>query len=214
LSAAVAGGLAARYPTRFLRSYTRSKLRRDPVYGAVAEHVRGTNAPLLDIGCGVGILPAFLRQRGFTAPIRGIDHDERKIAVARTIVPDVTFEAVDARSVRVEGGGTVVMLDVLHYFSDADQERILERVAASATTVIIRDALRDANWRYRATYALEVFARTIRWIRSERLNFPTREAIERLFPGFDEEVVPMWGGLPTNNYLFVFRRSSEGMTKA
>lgn len=213
MSAAIAGGLAARYPTRFLRSYTRSKLRRDPVYGAVAERVGDSSAPLLDIGCGVGILPAFLRQRGFTAPMRGVDHDERKIAIARTIVPDVTFEAADARSVHVDGG-TVAMLDVLHYFSDADQERILERVAASATTVIIREAVRDATWRYRATYAQEVFARTVRWIRSERLNFPTRGAIERLFHGFDEEVVPMWGGMPTNNYLFVFRRSSGGMTKA
>ena len=56
--------IAAKYPTRFLRSYVRSKLARDPMYEAVLAHVRDSAEPLLDVGCGVGVLEAFLRDRG------------------------------------------------------------------------------------------------------------------------------------------------------
>jgi SAM-dependent methyltransferase len=211
MPADLAGRLAARYPTRFLRSYVRAKLRSDPVYEAVAERLSGNDDPLLDLGCGAGVLPAFLRERGFTAPMRGVDHDERKIAVARRVVPGVAFECGDVRRA-VCDRGTVVMLDVLHYFPDSDRTSILENAAAHATTVIIRSGVRDASWRYRVTYAQETFARLVRWLRAERLNFPARESIERHFRGFAAEVVPMRGHMPFNNYLFVFRRSSEGMT--
>lgn len=200
------------YPTRFLRGYAASKLRSDPVYDAVAAALRGSNDPLLDLGCGIGLLPAFLRARGFTAPIHGVDHDERKVAVARDAVPDATFESGDVREVAITGG-SVAMLDLLHYFSDDDQSSLLGRIAQSATTVIIRDAVRDGSWRYRVTYAQESFARAIRWLRAERLHFAERAAIERHFSGFDADVRPMWGRTPFNGYLFVFRRSSDGITK-
>jgi hypothetical protein len=81
--------------------------------------------------------------------------------------------------------------------------------------VIIRDAIRDGSARYWATFAAESFARLSRWLKAERLNFPTREAIRRPFRerGFEEHVVPLWGRTPFNNYLFVFRRAGSGMTK-
>jgi SAM-dependent methyltransferase len=203
--------LAARYPSRFFRYYAASKLRSDPVYEAVAARLRDNRDRLLDLGCGIGILPLFLRQRGFDAPIHGIDHDARKIDAARRAVPDATFDTGDVRAFQCDGG-TIVMLDLLHYFDDADRSAILGRAAASATTVIIRECVRDASWRYRVTVAQELFARASRWLRAERLHFATREAIERHFVGFNAEVVPMWGRTPFNNYLFVFRRSSDGMT--
>ena len=39
-----------------------------------------------------------------------------------------------------------------------------------------------------------------------------REGYRRAFAGFDPEVVPLYGKTPFNNYLFVFRRSSAGIT--
>jgi SAM-dependent methyltransferase len=207
----VAGRLAARYPTPFLRSYVRSKIRTDPVYAAVFERVRGSEEPLLDLGCGVGILALYLRSRGFNAPILGIDHDERKIAVARSVVPDATFAVADARAA-IGTAGTIVLVDLLHYFPAEDQARMLAAAAASATTVIIRDAIRDGSWRYRITYAQEMFSRVVRWLRAERLSFPTRDDVMRPFGSFEAEVVPLYGRTPFNNYLFVFRRSKAGIT--
>lgn len=207
----IANGIAARYPSAFLRAYVRAKVRIDPVYAAVFERISGSTDPLLDVGCGVGILAAYLRARGFTAPIRGIDHDERKVIVAARVVQDATFEVADARRT-IATGGTVVLLDLLHYFRSDDQAAILAAAAAAARTVIIRDAVRDGSWRYRLTYAQETFSRVVRWLRAERLHFPARDEITRPFANFEAEAVPLYGRTPFNNYLFVFRRSKRGIT--
>jgi len=207
----VASRIAAQYPSGFLRTYVRAKLRIDPVYAAAFERIGDSTDSSLDVGCGVGVLAAYLRMRGFVAPIRGIDHDERKIAVAAAVVHDATFEVADARAA-IAAGGTVVLLDLLHYFRSADQAAILAAAAANATTVIIRDAVRDGSWRYRLTYAQETFSRAVRWLRAERLHFLTREEIVRPFAEFEAEVVPLYGRTPFNNYLFVFRRSILGIT--
>ena len=210
--------VADRFTSRFLRSYTRSKLRRDPMYAAVLERLRGSSSPLYDVGCGVGLLEFFLRESGFANPIIGIDHDVRKVEEAKRIASEynaLDFRKGDARD-PIPAGSSVVLLDVLHYFSGEDQRVILRNAAAAATgggLVIIRDAIRDGSLRYRLTEVQERFSRAIRWLRAERLNFPSRAQITGPFGGFVEEVVPMWGGTPFNNYLFVFRRSGEGMTK-
>ena len=206
------GDVAALYPGRSLRAYVRWKVKTDPVYEAVFERLRGTRERIVDVGCGAGVLAAYLRGRGFEAPIAGVDHDARKIAIARNLgLRNAEFEVGDVAGMDLRG--TVVMLDVLHYLDDAAQRSILQR-AATAKLVIIRDAVRDGSWRYRATYAQESFARAIRWLKAERLNFPRRETIVDAFAGFDAEIVPLWGRTPFNNYLFVFRRSPAGMTKA
>lgn len=203
--------IAARFPTRFLRIYVRMKIRTDPVYAAVFERVRGSGEPLLDVGCGIGILALYLRARGFSAPIRCIDHDQRKVAIAKRVVPDATFEVGDARAA-IDSGGTIVLLDLLHYFKAGEQSRILDAAARTATTVIVRDAIRDGSWRYRFTFAQEMFSRLVRWLRAERLHFPARDDVTGPFAGFDAEVVPLYGRTPFNNYLFVFRCSRDGIT--
>ncbi len=209
----LAGRIAARYPTRFLRIYVRSKIRVDPVYAAVFERIGEGSEPLLDIGCGIGILALYLRARGFRASIRGVDTDDRKVAIARSVMPEATtFSIADARAA-IDSAGTIVLLDLLHYFRGDEQARILASAARSATTVIIRDAIRDGSWRYRLTYLQETLARVIRWLRAERLHFPTRDEVMRPFDGFDAEVAPLYGRTPFNNYLFVFRRSAAGTTK-
>ena len=40
---------------------------------------------------------------------------------------------------------------------------------------------------------------------AERLR-GTSGTIVEAFPGFEREVVPLWGRTPFNNYLFVFRK--------
>jgi trans-aconitate methyltransferase len=204
----VAQRVAALYPTRFLRMYVRWKIASDPAYDAVFARARGA---ILDLGCGAGVLAAYLRARGYDAPITGIDHDARKIEVARALgLRDCTFVCGDR--LQPVPSRTIIVLDVLHYLTD-DEQRALLRDAAQSDLVIIRDALRDGSWRYRATYAQETFARAVRWLQAERLNFPRRETIVDAFEGFESEIIPLWGGMPFNNYLFVFRRASSGMTK-
>jgi SAM-dependent methyltransferase len=202
--------IASRYPTRLLRSYARVKIATDPAYNAVYDLLRDASEPLLDIGCGVGLMAFYLRERGLRMPIVGIDHDRRKIEIARRVAGgdrSVSFEIGDARH-SVQFRGNVVLLDVLHYFSDADQSIILRNAAAAGGMIIIRDGLRDGSLRYRLTYAQETLARMGGWLKAERLHFPTRESIETSLNGeFREEVKPMFGRTPFNNYMFVFRRA-------
>lgn len=206
--------VAALFDSRFLRGYARSKLARDPVYAAAASRL--PDLPLLDLGCGVGLLALSLRQRGFRSPILGVDYDARKIDAARRAADgSVEFRRGDVRD-PIDIRGNVALLDVLHYFTDEDQQLILRNAAACVApggVVIIRDGINDGSWRYRATYLAETFARAIGWLKGERLNFPTRDSIIAAFDGFDCEVVPMWGRSPFNNYLFVFSAPSSGITK-
>jgi SAM-dependent methyltransferase len=210
--------VADRFGSRLLRSYARGKLRSDPVYQAVLERVRGTSAPLFDVGCGVGLLEFYLRENGIQNEITGIDHDPRKVAAANAAASRyaaLQFRIGDARE-RIPAGHNALLIDVLHYFSADDQRRILENAAAAVPddgVVIIRDAVRDSSLRFVLTAAQEGFSRVVRWLRADRLNFPSREDIARPFARFDQEIVPMWGRTPFNNYLFVFRRASGGMTK-
>lgn len=209
--------IAERYPTRFLRSYVKSKLARDPMYEAVLALVQGSAEPLLDVGCGVGVLELFLRERGATMPIVGIDSDGKKIAVARGVCPSaVTFDVGSALALP-PFRGTIVILDLLHYLTaDEQQHALTQAIERSSGLVIIREAVRDSTMRYRLTVAQETFARAVGWLRVPRLNFPSVEEIVAPFyaAGFEVSVAPMWGGTPLNNYLFVFNRASSGITSS
>ena len=75
--------IAALCTTRWHRDYTRIKLRTDPAYAAVLREVSGTSLPLLDIGCGIGLLAMYLRGAGFDADVTGFDYDTGKIEAAK-----------------------------------------------------------------------------------------------------------------------------------
>lgn len=218
--AAVAKRLASLYDRPALRAYVRWKVRADPAYDAVLRQLRGHDEPLIDLGCGVGLLPFYLREHGVQASIIGIDFDQRKVDVARraaTRYRDVDFIAGDARSSLPEGR-SVVMLDLLHYLDAESRAQILANVARAVPPggiVVIRQGVRDGSWRYRLTSAVDGLGRAIRWMKAEHLKYPTREEITAAFAGFAAEITPLWGRTPYNNYLFVFRRAeSPGITNA
>ena len=211
--AEVAERLASLFDRRSLQGYARWKVRTDPAYAAVLDAVRERNQPLLDLGCGIGLLPFYLREHGFTAPVIGVDFDQRKIDVARVAAQryrGIDFIAGDARD-PLPHDHDVVILDILHYFDAASQQQILGNAARAVPpggVVVIRQGIRDASWRHRLTLIVDALARTFRWMKAEHLNFPTRDDVTSAFAdGFDAEIRPMWGRMPYNSYLFVFRRA-------
>ena len=209
--AAIAHRLASLYDRRALKSYVRWKVRTDPAYAAVRDALRDRDRRLVDLGCGVGLLAFYLRESGYAAPIIGVDFDDRKIDLARraaTRYRSVDFITGDARN-PLPDGHNVVILDLLHYFDSASQQRILTNAARAAPrggAVIIRQPLRDRSWRYRLTAVVDSLARTLRWMKAESLNYPTRDEVTRPFAGFAREVRPLWGRMPYNTYFFVFTR--------
>ena len=81
---------AARYkPWPNLYFYAMGKIALDPAYPAVVSLLRDSQRPLLDLGCGMGLLAAYLRANGHRAPILGFDVDEEKIGVAQRVLSGV-----------------------------------------------------------------------------------------------------------------------------
>ncbi len=206
--------VAARFGERWLRIYAGQKLRSDPIFPAAFELFGNSRQPLLDVGCGVGLLAFYLRERGFFPSIRGLDRDGRKIeranAVAQGAYRDLEFVEQDV-SEPIAGTGNIVLFDLLHYLPPDLQASLLARLAervAPDGMLVIRDCPRDQNARFWLTHWAERFAQGTTWNIRAALHFPTREAIFAAFPEsqFSRTVTPLWGRTPFNNHLFIFRR--------
>jgi 2-polyprenyl-3-methyl-5-hydroxy-6-metoxy-1,4-benzoquinol methylase len=194
-----------------LYCYAVGKIAFDPAYPFVASTLRASQRPLLDLGCGVGVLACYLRANGHTAPILGLDVDEEKIAIAQQVLEAGNQEFRGGNALDFpEHSGDIVMLDVLHYFSDGDQQQLLKKIAASIApdaVALIRLALHEPNWRFAATRLEEWFVHFSGWIPQRGGNFPTRDEVFLSFEeeGFIGDIRPMWGLTPFNSYLFTFR---------
>lgn len=210
--------VAALFPSRWLRGYVGSKLRRDVVFPAVYELLRTCDQPILDVGCGVGLLAFYLRERGVTVPIIGIDIDNRKVRQARRAA-EGRYEALEFREGDVADGvpefsGTIVMLDLLHYLSPTAQEKLLTALAARVAPgglLLLRDSPRESSPRFWMTCAAERFAQAVAWNWNTQLHFATAEFIHSAFPPaeFTREERPASGTTPFNNRLFIFERHSS-----
>lgn len=206
----IADRLASLFERRSLQHYIRWKVRADPIYASVTERLRERSNPVLDVGCGIGLLSYFLRESGVASPVLGIDFDERKIELARRAAREYSgldFEVRDARK-PFPGNRDVVILDILQYFPVADHATILANAAQAAGDegiVVIRTGIKDESWSYRLTWLADLFGRAISWMRAESLTHPTRESVTQPFAAFDQEVISLRGKTPFNNYLFVFR---------
>lgn len=211
----IAAAVSARFPqSRWMRGYISGKIRIDPAYEAVTQLLLKSPTPVLDLGCGLGLLSFYLRARGFREPIHGIDTAERKIAYAQeaaTGCEGLTF-AVASAALPPPSAPTTLALDILHYFSARDQGDLLERLAREMPPggrVIIRNAPRDRSWRYFLTFLEEIWVRVSRWIIArDPINFPSIEQIVAPFEsaGCSTRVEPLWGNTPFNSHLFIFSK--------
>jgi 2-polyprenyl-3-methyl-5-hydroxy-6-metoxy-1,4-benzoquinol methylase len=207
--------VATQFRPPWLRSYVRNKLRSDRIYPA-AYHLLGRSAePILDVGCGVGLLGFYLRERACAQPILGLDRDARKIdygaAIAARGYRDVELRWHDVEAELPDFHGNVALFDVLHYLQPSRQAALLSHLAervAPGGLLIIRDSLREMRPRYWITWLAEKFAQTISWNIHGALHFPSRASINEIFDDeeFQRESKPLWGASPFNNHIFIFRR--------
>jgi 2-polyprenyl-3-methyl-5-hydroxy-6-metoxy-1,4-benzoquinol methylase len=210
--------VAALFSQLWLRRYVRSKLRRDPIYPTAYELFRGSDEPILDTGCGLGLLAFYLRERGCRQPILGLDVDARKTERGNRIAA-ARYRDVDLRSQDVQGpipafSGNIALFDVLHYLPLAEQTSLLSRLARCVSPgglLVIRDCPRDNGPRFWVTCVAEKFAQAVSWNLNTSLHFPSRERIAEAFSEneFERESRPLWGTLPFNNHLFIFRRRAS-----
>ena len=210
--------LAARFPSFSERCYVRGKLSSDPLYPAVHAVLAGTSAPLLDIGCGMGLLAYYLRACGWQGNITGLDYDPRKIATAKALATpplrNLVFHHADAMAGLPDHHGSVTILDILQYFPVDARASLLRAAAARVAPdglLVIRTGLVDSGWRFQVTRAMDHFASLAAWMKSPPTQYPRKEEIESLLAaaGLQGSLQPLWGRTPFNNWLGVFRRQGH-----
>jgi 2-polyprenyl-3-methyl-5-hydroxy-6-metoxy-1,4-benzoquinol methylase len=215
LDRAQRNGIAHHYAHRGHQWYARWKLACDPAYDAVDHLLRGSSLPLLDIGCGIALLGQYLQAAGMRAPYLGVDHDPRKITAAREAAAAAGLgDRMDLRCADAVTlppvHGHVALLDILHYLSAAQQQALLPVAIAHLApegTLVIRNVLREPNWRFHATRVEEFFLRVSGWIPGGAQHYPDAE--ELCAPlrqaGLDVQVSSLRGRTPYNSYLLVAR---------
>ncbi|MGB5939568.1 MAG: class I SAM-dependent methyltransferase [Rhodanobacter sp.] len=207
--------IAQLYDSRLQRGYVLGKLAGDPVYAATAALVAGTALPLLDIGCGIGLLGLYLHAQGHARPYLGVDHDARKIVAGQLAVQRAALAAsISLRHADVSElppmHGHVALLDVLHYLPAERQPALLREAArhlAPEGCLIIRNVLREPNWRFQATRVEEFFLRTSGWIPGGAQHYPTAGELRAPLEdaGLEVHIEPLRGRTPFNSYLVVAR---------
>ncbi len=196
--------------------YVRAKLGSDPLYPGVLAALRGSDAPLLDLGCGLGLLAHALRFDGQTLAYRGVDNDDAKIVRARRAaetsgLAQTRFDVIDLAGTMPEHQGSVAILDVLQYL-DADAQRALLANAAAMLTpgarLVIRSALDDDSGRARATRVTDRLANWIGWMQFRPRCWPTREGLREMLEAasLQAEFAPLYAHTPFNNWLIVAKR--------
>ncbi|YCM46525.1 class I SAM-dependent methyltransferase [Verrucomicrobiaceae bacterium 227] len=199
-------GTSARY-------YTSSKLKTDPLYSGVFTELSSREFPLLDIGCGMGILGLYLRTRGWKPAITGFDYDQRKISEGRKMVKaggynEISLSQGDARTELPDHQGDVTILDILQFFDEAEQKILLNQAVlrvAPGGKLIIRSGLKEQNLRFFVTWIGDFFAKFTFWMKAAPVHYPTAESFRSVLEeaGLMVEIRPFWGKTPFNNYLIV-----------
>lgn len=197
--------------SRWLRGYVSGKIKWDPVYPLARREIIHRDQPVIDIGCGIGLLGISMRAAGISLRYRGTDISAWKVNAGKEAVryygfENAGFEVCGALSTTITPGATVCMFDVLHYLDAAEQQRMLEQLADAAeagSLVLLRTALRGTGWRYAATLIEEWWTRATGWIRGGQINFPSQEEILGVFEdrGLFAEISPLWGKTPFASYL-------------
>ena len=114
---------------RSWRSYARWKLRLDPVYPLVLAGL-ATETELLDLGAGIGLFALLAALKQPQIRVRAVEWDARKVQLARALlegIEGVKVEEGDARQCALGHPQAVIMIDVLHYSSAAEQTTWLKR---------------------------------------------------------------------------------------
>jgi SAM-dependent methyltransferase len=211
---------------RFAWHFARGKLRGDPVFATLlAQGLLAGRARVLDLGCGQGLLAAWLLAahaleatgawpRSWPpAPqpqrLLGVEINPREVQRAHLALGTrAQIVLGDIRHVDYAASDAIVMLDVLHYTNYAAQETALARARAALApggVLLLRVGDAAGGVRFTLGQAIDRLVALVRRGRLLRLWCrPLREwlaLLERL--GFRARVVPMSAGTPFANFLLI-----------
>jgi len=208
----------------------RGKLRGDPVFtGILRDGLLCGAERILDLGCGQGLLAAWLlaaRMRRDELPhawprewsaapcptsIRGIELNKREVQRARDALgQNAEFEHGDITATDFGTADAVVILDVLHYVDYEAQRTVLDRVwnALDADGILLlRISDADSGIRFTIGKYIDQAVMLTRYHRAPRVYCRSiRDWLGVMAAaGFDCEALPMSAGTPFANVLLIAR---------
>jgi SAM-dependent methyltransferase len=213
---------------RFPYYFARGKLRRDPVFvGMLKRGLFPDDARILDLGCGQGLLAAWLLaarklydagewSADWPAPprvtsLRGIDLLTTDVQRAhRACGRWARFEEGDMRHMDFGQADVVVIMDAAHYVDVPSQDDILRRVRAALPPnglLLTRVGDADGGLRFQLSHWIDRTVALFRGMGHLRLHSRRLQdwiqALEAL--GFRVETAPMNGRLPFANVMLIAR---------
>ncbi|MGH8054560.1 MAG: methyltransferase domain-containing protein [Stenotrophomonas sp.] len=215
---AIAGAFAPTRPWKNWNDYCYAllKLRSDPLYPGVLAALRGSTSPVLDLGCGLGLLAHALRQDGQAMAYYGVDNDAAKIrsgrhAAGRAGLADMCFEQVDLATTLPRHQGSVAILDVLQYLQAEAQLALLQNTAAmlgDGDRLVIRMTVADGSRRSVVSRIGDRAANVVGWMRFRPRHYLGLDAISPHLQqcGLTVTATPLYGNTPFNNWLLVAQR--------
>jgi 2-polyprenyl-3-methyl-5-hydroxy-6-metoxy-1,4-benzoquinol methylase len=134
-------------------------------YPAVAVHVP-TDARVLDVGCGHGLLSLQLALASAHRQITGADIDAGKIAVARraaarTGATNTRFAVVERGALPTGSWDAITIVDVLYLLGPGGAEAMVDAAAAALApggVLVIKEMALRPRWKLRLTRAQELVA--------------------------------------------------------
>jgi SAM-dependent methyltransferase len=216
---------------RFAYHFARGKLRTDPVFATLlAQQLLPTAPRLLDLGCGQGLVAAWLDAAGnchlegrwpqaWPAPprpisIQGIEIDAHEVRRALPAVGDLAqIECADVRSAPLPDCDAILMLDVLHYMDRVSQKLLLERAHAALSSdgvLLLRIGNAAGGLRFTWSRWVDAAIWRLRGRRRTMLTFRTlAQWIDLLASaGFEAEEISMVGTRSFANVLLRARPRS------
>ena len=217
---------------KFATNFARGKLQGDPVFKEILQ--RGlipSNSHLIDIGCGQGLLSAWMLaaeklashpnwpQDWKAAPlgvtIRGVELMPKDVERAQKAMLNhkerFKFDVADMCNASYESAQTFVILDVLHYVPLDAQKDVLSRVYDSLQPnglLILRIGDAAGGLGFKISNWVDNVVTFIRGHRLSRLYCRTLTEWQSLLTtmGFVVEIKPMSRGTPFANVLLVARK--------
>jgi SAM-dependent methyltransferase len=205
------------------------KLRHDPVFHALLRRgLLPDSGSLIDLGCGQGVLLSLLKAaRDLHADgrwpvdwpppptrlaLRGVDAHPGRVQIARRALDgSAQVELSDLCEVDFQACSVIVMLDVLLYLEEAQQERVLEKATTALRPgglLLLREPDADASFAFRMTKLSAWLEALTRGKLGTKLHCRSAarwaELLERR--GLVVDSAPMSDGTPFCNVLFVARK--------
>jgi 1-acyl-sn-glycerol-3-phosphate acyltransferase len=143
-----------RYQGKFVEQFVHWKMKLDPMFGLL-DGVVPRHGLVLDLGCGYGVATHWLAHFTDERAFLGVDYDENKIRVAQRTAPGhprIKFEPRDILQWDFPPCDTVLLLDVLHYWTPEKQASILRKACRALRPggrLILREAARTESAEHR-----------------------------------------------------------------